>query len=707
MRVQTEEGAIVGTVAYMSPEQAEGRTMDARSDIFSFGAVLYEMVTGRRAFQRGSRALTLAAVLREDPRPASEVAGDLPRDLEKVITRCLRKDPGRRFQHMADVKVALAELKEESESEVQPAAVAAGRSSRRWIWAVAAIALLAGAAAWRWGWPLVRPTQPPRLTPLTSYIGIEEDPDFSPDGRQVVFAWDGETRGNFDIYVKLIGSEPPLRLTTDPAYDAAPAWSPDGQWIAFTRRAQGAGAPFQVVLVPPLGGPERKVGDFAGGSLGPGPNLAWTPDSKGLIVPTVPAPGAPAAIAAVSIATGERRQLTHPPAGSGGDAYPAVSPDGRKLAFLRSVPGAPRVLYTVASSEHGEVLAEPRRLDWTAGCSYFCWTADGRGFVCSALTPELWLVKLSATRRSSPDRLAFGEEGLTPAVARSGGKLAYMRRKMDIDIWRMSNPEHGLRGQPAKLITSTRLDDSPVYSPDGRWIAFRSDRSGRPEIWVARDDGTGVRQLTSCGIDSGCAPRWSPDGRSIASCSSRDLFRVDAQGGVPLRLTQDKSSSSPSYSPEGKWLYFSSTRASPEEVRRMPAGGGEGVQITRGGGANPLITGNGRWLFFTRRTPDQRLLLLATTADGGDERQVAELIYGRLQVAVADHGAYFVDGGNWDQHPSIVFYDAANGQTRRVAELGNARRWTGTGLSVSPDGRWFTYALSEFDSDLMLVENFR
>ena len=233
-------GTIAGTAAYMSPEQATGATVDARSDIFSFGAMLYEMVTGVRAFAGASTADTLAAVLRAQPKPPTAIVPGVPTDLEKVILRCLRKDPERRFQHMADVKVALQEIKEDSESGMTaPASV--GRARRRApIAALVAVALvIVGGTAWLLPRLDRRPQAPAPMRPvaLTSLSGWEFYPTFSPDGEQVAFSWNGTKQDNWDVYVTLVGSSDVRRLTSDSAEDARPTWSPDGRQIAFVRQA--------------------------------------------------------------------------------------------------------------------------------------------------------------------------------------------------------------------------------------------------------------------------------------------------------------------------------------------------------------------------------------------------------------------------------------------------------------------------------------
>ena len=251
LKPETEEGAIVGTVSYMSPEQAQGKAVDARSDIFSFGSVLYEMVTGRRAFQGDTKISTLAAIIEREPAPLN---AEVPDELQKLITRCLRKEPARRFQHIDDVQIALQELKEESSRthrDVQ-------HSWLRWILVAAGVvaAVIAGTIwLWRDG---THPSAPMEVTPLTSYPGEESAPNFSPDGNQVVFSWDGEKQDNLDIYVKQIGASTPVRLTTNPAADLSPAFSPDGRSIGFIRFF---GNHFVFVTMPATGGSERIVAD--------------------------------------------------------------------------------------------------------------------------------------------------------------------------------------------------------------------------------------------------------------------------------------------------------------------------------------------------------------------------------------------------------------------------------------------------------------
>jgi len=326
-QLQTEEGTIVGTVSYMSPEQAQGKKVDVRSDIFSFGAVLYEMVTGQRAFAGETSLAIMTAILREEPKPASQIVKGLPHDLEKILNRCLRKEPARRFQHMDDLKVALEELKEESDSGLlagPPPAVPLARRSRVW-WATALVTMVLVVATWLFRGTR-EPAPAPETVPLTSYAGFERCPSFSPDGNQVVFSWNGEKQDNWDIYLKLIGSPNSVRLTTDPADDVSPAFSPDGRSIGFVRVSKEQA---NFIIIPAIGGPERSIAAISPPDVpftNYGRSFDWLPNGKWVVTD---------GLALLSLETRETRGLTSPSPKSSSDHFPSVSPDGRTVAFIR------------------------------------------------------------------------------------------------------------------------------------------------------------------------------------------------------------------------------------------------------------------------------------------------------------------------------------------------------------------------------------
>jgi serine/threonine protein kinase len=380
---ETMLGNAIGTPSYMSPEQAEGKKLDARSDLFSFGAVLYEMASGRRAFSGESKASTMAAVLNHEPVPVGELVRGVPKQFESIVARSLRKDPARRWQHANDLKIALEDLKKGSFSQAPRGWVPLGRalSRRSSIFAAAVVTAIAG-LIW---WYTAKPTTPEKSllpVPLTSYAGSEMQPDFSPDGNQVVFIWDGETGGHFDVYVTMVGSGSPHRLTTSPGSKASPAWSRDGRWIAFLRQTGNDQA--DLLLTSALGGPERKLTQIrfrhAGVSSSLG-RLSWSPDGLWVATSDREQAGAPPAIFLVSVETGEKRKLTSPDQGF--DFNPAFSPDGKTIAFCRYGGNPITRIFGLELSAERNPKGEPRPLTPLASepSDSPTWTEDGREIV--------------------------------------------------------------------------------------------------------------------------------------------------------------------------------------------------------------------------------------------------------------------------------------------------------------------------------------
>jgi len=710
----TEEGIIVGTVSYMSPEQAEGKKVDARSDIFSFGSLLYEMVTGQQAFRGDSKLSTLAAIINKEPAP---LPAETPHDLDKLISRCLRKDPARRFQTMADLKVALEELKEESDSgKLAGGALAARKPLRRPIWIAAEIgaivlgAIALGAVAY---W-LLRPTEQAVQTsmiavPFTSDPGYEAFPSFSPDGNQIAFVWDGEKQDNVDIYVKLIGPGSPVRITTDPAQDYDPAWSPDGRWIAFVRTLPDAKAGFFVI--PALGGTERKLAETSSASWFytlPGPHVAWSTDCRWLIVANKPSPSEPCAIFCLSVSTGEMRQLTDPPATTN-DSGVALSPDGRTLAFVRTVAWGASDIYLLPLSAALEPRGEPVRLtfeeQWIKGPA---WTADGREIVFSLgtfrSTSNLWRIAAqSAGREAKPQRVAsVGEDGITPAISRgTTPRLAYARYQRDANIWRQDLSMTG-KGKPAeKFIASSRTDCYPRYSPDGKRIAFHSDRLGSIQLWVVNEDGSNAVQLTSEPALSSGWPLWSPDSQSVQYSATVGgqlrPFRVRATGGEPTPLSERMAG----WSRDRRWIYYSPSTQAP--LWKKLAAGGEPKQVTQKAGMFIGETPDGKSFYISRGTAP--CSLWRVPADGGEETEILHAFDHPANFCVTDQGIYFVPVRNPAGIDAIQFLRLATGKIETAATIDKELFY---GLTVSPDGRWLLYSqLDQVICDLMLVENFR
>jgi len=698
----TEKGTIVGTVAYMSPEQAEGnKKIDGRSDIFSFGSVLYEMVSGGRAFEGDSKFSTLAAVIEREPAP---LGNDVPHDLEKIITRALRKDPERRFQHMDDVKGALEELKEDSESgKLAGIRVTERKRPWRWLWAAAAAAALLLAAVVVWQLREASPPSDLRAVALTSYSGIETQPSFSPDGSKVAFVWNGEKADNQDIYIKQIGSAgTPMRLTTNPAAESGPAWSPDDRWIAFARRQQDQGN-VAVMLISPLGGQERKLTEMIG--VG---GLSWTPDGKWLAFSERDSE-ARMSIWAISIETGERRRLTTflttaraTEGGALGDFYPSISPDGRSLAFARQARNWVFELYVLPLTRDLQPAREPARVSDQryAQIAGLAWTANGHEIVYSAgglRVPSLWRVPVSG--RQMPRRLPYAlPAAMFPAIARTPPRLVYGWMVLNINLWRLNIRT----GERKTLIGSTYESNIPKYSPDGSKIAFQSNRSGNFEVWTCDADGSNCQQLTSFGGPQCGTPRWSPDSRWLALDSrvegQSEIYVISADGGPPRRVTNSPpfSSTRPSWSRDGRWIYFSSDRTGRIETWKIPVGGGEAVQVTRLGGVAALESPDGKYIYYVKEPGPSGLFRMPT--EGGEEKQVLPDAVGWTGFAVTAKGVYFRTGS------TIQFLDTATGKINTAATMDKPFG----AFSVSPDDVYVVWGQADRNTlDLMLVENFR
>ncbi len=486
----TREGEILGTGAYMSPEQAQGKEIDVRSDIFSFGSVLYEMVTGEQAFSGDNVASVLAAIMRDEP---ERVAGLVPAGLEAVIDKALRKDREQRYQSMEELREALVDVKEaRAPKPVQVSRL--GRNLGIGMAAAAVVALLAVAIA-SYFQPAERSTRIPRTSPLTSFEGGEWDPELSRDGSHLAFNWDGGTAGApLQLYVKQIGGTGLLQLTDGPGVAMVPTWSPDGRQIAFLRPVTSAVGSYEpgstISLISALGGAERRLGTIHSKQYAR-QKLSWSPDGKLLAIVDEVSPPSPDAIFLLSLDTGERRKLTSPGPGFN-DARPTFSPDGETVAFVRSRGGymlAPGDVYQVSAAG-----GEETQLTSDVNVRGLDWTSDGRELIYSAITEfdaigstSLWRVPASG---GESKRLPFGDGAIYVTSARTGNRLAYARlSKLNINIWRVGGPNAGRLASPERLIASTYFDARPKYSPEGTRLAFVTQRSGTGEIWTCDDEG--------------------------------------------------------------------------------------------------------------------------------------------------------------------------------------------------------------------------
>jgi Tol biopolymer transport system component len=353
--------------------------------------------------------------------------------------------------------------------------------------------------------------------------------------------------------------------------------------------------------------------------------------------------------------------------------------------------------------------------------SGLAWTTDGKDIVFSAgaiegINSSLWRVRVSG---GVPEKISElgGVNAAEPAISRQGHRLAYRMITTNTNIWQIRLPVMNYQASvPVKLISSTRYQDAPQYSPDGKKIAFASDRSGSSQIWVCNSDASNSTQLTFLDATGSGTPRWSPDGRSIVFDSTASgnlgLYTMSADGGSPKPLVVDSHlNGAASYSRDGRWVYFVSDRSGKYEVWKVPSNGGQPVQVTLHGGWQPMESMDGKLLYYVKTNlqtdpSNAPATLWAKPVAGGEEYLVTSQLI-RNHWTVAQNGIYFTDP---DSKPraTLKFLDARTGQIRTIATLEGELSSGGQSLAVSPDGRSILYSRQDsYTTDLMLVENFR
>jgi Tol biopolymer transport system component/DNA-binding winged helix-turn-helix (wHTH) protein len=527
---------------------------------------------------------------------------------EDVLTRAigeLRKlfgdDPG--TPHVIETirkrgyRLIAPVIEESGEAATAPpelASVPAGHRVSRAVLVLAA-GLAAAAAAWGGSRLLRAPAAraPVRVVPLTSLPGNEVDPALSPDGRRVAFAWSGPEGSGPSIWVKPVDASSPARLTHG-GRDRHPVWSPDGARIVFTR---WQAATCRLLEIASGGGEERELGSCGDGHDPPS-RLSWSPDGAWLAMQARHPSGA-RGIVLVSPRTHERRFLTVPPKEIAGDEFPAFSPDGRTLAFVRSLAGGVDDVYTVPV-EGGE----PRRLTFdNAGVEGVEWSPDAGSLAFSSSRAGLYSLWKVPAKGGAVSWLAGGGSKLKhPAAAARRNVLAYENWIYEVNLWSVPLG----RPEPAVRLTSStdEWEFQPEVSPDGSLVAYVSTRSGSEEIWVVRRDGEEPRQVTSFQGPRVATPRFSPDGRSLVFSARpegrADLFVVDLATHAKRRLTSDPGDElMPSFSRDGASVYFSSRASGAWEVWRVPARGGDSIRMTEGGGQAPMEAPDGS-VYFVR-----------------------------------------------------------------------------------------------------------
>lgn len=646
---RTSEGAILGTVAYMSPEQAEGRKVDLRTDIFSFGTLLYEMACGRRAFAGETPASTLGAVIHKDPQPLGELAAGLPVELERLIERCLRKDRTRRMQGMADVKVSLLDLKEASETGRLTAAPAgAGEPRRRgWLLPVAcAAALLAGVGgtlAWTGRESMTDAFFDPVLTQLTRDSGLTYAPALSPDGKLLVYASNRADPANLDIWVQQLAGGQPVRLTRHTAADTQPLFSPDGTVIYFlSDRPEGS-----IWAIPALGGEERLVYNGHGVM-----NMVLSPDGTELIFNPRTQMGEASRSSRLSTVTGAVRALDSPLP----FFFPiAWSTDGATLIGLGRESGSG---FTRAINDLGMYAAPVQGGTATAlrlpSGEPLLWNNRGlrlRG-------DRLFLGEGDSLREYSLSR-SWKVEGPVRRWARfpgftlrfdvAGQTIVAATLSSVTDLWSvpMRANDGKVTGPPERLTNDEAVDWWPSLSVSGRTMLYTSDRRGNREVW-ARDTVTGKESQATATATPDVERRAtiSPDGRKMAyevSGAVASIYVRDLAGGEPKLVC--KACGLPTWSPDsarvvywdGEPIRFHTFSVASGARKLLVSHPKLAIQSAR-------IAPDGQWVSFHVPDVQQRTRLYVARLHDGSAGPAAEWI--EVGAGRPSYNAWWAPNGN-------------------------------------------------------------
>jgi eukaryotic-like serine/threonine-protein kinase len=555
----TGEGRIVGTAAYMSPEQAEGRRLDHRTDLFSLGIVLYEMASGERPFTGESVVSVLSSILRDVPRPLADLNPRLPREFTRIVRRCLAKDPDERYQSAKDLRLDLEDLRLDLSSGEQAAQEpGAGPRSKRTFALVGLLVAAAGAAAAAVAWPLLRDaTRSPRVVltgadRLTAEPGMESAPSLSPDGQWVVYS--RSSGALHDIYLQAVGGERPVNLTAESrAGNGQAAFSPDGSRIAFRSSRAGGG----VFVMGRTGELVRQVTDK-------GHWPTWSPDGTRLAISSEPTIDIPytyaggASVWTVEIESGRRTRLTDLDG-----TQPSWSPHDQRIAFWGVDPATQhRDIWTVPVRGGAAVrVTNDAATDATP-----IWSSDGRYLYFSSSrggTMNLWRVPIDEatgqTRGPLEPVTVPAENAVHPSISRDGRRLAYLASSWTSSVYAFGfDPVAGVlaAAPPRWLFGGPHHWSMMRVSPNGERIA--SVRAGQQQdLVVTSADGSGAQRLTNDAVGVRC-PFWSPDGRSIVLLSTRrgdkDLIFVEPDAGRTRRVSDLPSTGlvgCPAWSPDG------------------------------------------------------------------------------------------------------------------------------------------------------------
>ncbi|MEX0881074.1 MAG: protein kinase [Thermoanaerobaculia bacterium] len=708
----TRDGVILGTAAYMSPEQARGAAIDKRADIWAFGVVLYEMLTGERLFSEGSVVDTLSAVMRQ-PIDLAQLPSSTPRRLRELVRRCLDRDLKHRLRDIGEARVAIQDELAGPEAATDALPLAGARHdvhrTRRWTLALAALVVV---AALLWlsraiGDRTAKASGGPRAVSfiqVTDLPGVETSPTLSPDGKSLVFA--GTVEGGTGLFLLRIGDRKPVRLADDsPATSEEPAFSPDGERIAFRSDREGGG----IFLMTASGESVTRLTDF-------GFSPSWSPDGGEIVVSAgsfrmpqslfIQARG----LSVVNVKSGQRRDLTV----SLQAMQPSWSPGGARIAYWGVRAGGQRDLWTIAAdgsdaASGGVPVTEDEALDWSP-----TWSPDGKYLYFSSDrggTMNLWRVAIdegTGRREGEPEpvttpstwsgRFSFSSDGTRLAFATLDYRSVLFRAAFDAR-------REALTGPPEPIVRSSRLMGGLDLSPSGEWVLY-SEVGVWEDLFVARTDGTQYRRLTDDAFrDRG--PRWSPDGTRIAFRSDRsgdyEIWTIRPDGSGLVQLTQGAGSGGPPvWSPDGARIAYGG--AGPWGLIDAAA--------TKGRLAPEPESNSGERLVPISWSPDgERIAGTVRQIDGSTAARIYTLATRQYSAVPGDWGrgtlglfpVWLADGRRLVLRSSrgVAVADFATGAGQLL--IPGDGTFAGP-VAVSRDNRWITYIETATEGDIWIAE---
>jgi len=704
----TVEGRVLGTAAYMSPEQAEGKNVDARSDVFSLGTILFEMATGSRPFRGETTMSTIGAILKDQPPSITELNPSLPRHAGRIIRRCLAKEPDRRYQTALDLRNELQELKNEIDSGLHAAGSGARSPSRRWSsgrrWAIGAAAVVVAALSF-----VLRGPREPLQTayssvPITSTINQDTNPSWSPGGDFIAF---GRMRnGSVDLMVQpLAGGEAVVRVG-GPGDERPGRWSPDGRFLAYASTAE-PGVP--IYLVPPHGGTPQKLIETGMRTLDAGSidtslgDHPWDPESRTLVVTRVADSGR-LAIFRVNRGDGAAEQLSFPPRGSN-DRSASYSFDGKRIVFERRSESRGALLVMPASGGEPEVLLADE-FDNEAPS----FRPDGRKVLYvsdrGAAGFDLWELEIAthSSRQltfesrdigsysvSATDRIAYApfwhdtflhtvdvatgerrqltshtKDNFGARYSPDGGTIAYHST-------RMGNAEvflHPLDGSPETRVTDDPgWDVCPDWSPDGRHLIFSSDRSGGAfKLFIANRDGGGQRLLVDqpIGVENEYGPaalvtlvsRWSPDGARIGYLVTTEeatsLWTIDPNGEGAAEVIRDVESFD--WYRDSRHLIYNRLRGGQSEMVAVDLETGEQRSLFEGPFMEMEVAPDGSAVAFCLGAGHNSMGLVLLKLEAPSDPHGLPRAAGGPENLVPAEGAWHVHNGGWSPDSKSIVY---------------------------------------------------